>query len=97
MADAAYWDADHSAYGPVTTEPMFRFAQVAAQNLGAAQLMIPAVTHHDRADVSMIEGFPSRLRPDADQLGIKLTALAFHVKALARVLGEGPFEFGRRS
>jgi pyruvate/2-oxoglutarate dehydrogenase complex dihydrolipoamide acyltransferase (E2) component len=34
---------------------MSRFAQVAARNLAAAQALIPAVTHHDRADVSAIE------------------------------------------
>ena len=82
----AYWEVDHGAYGPVTTEPMSRFAQVAAQNLTAAQVMIPAVTHHDRADVTVIENFRKRLRPDADKRGIKLTGLAFHVKALARTL-----------
>ncbi|MEH6835430.1 2-oxo acid dehydrogenase subunit E2 [Falsihalocynthiibacter arcticus] len=87
---SAHWDVDHSAYGPITTEPMSRFAQVAAQNLTAAQMMIPAVTHHDRADVTMIESFRKRLRPEADKRGIKLTGLAFHVKALARTLNDFP-------
>jgi len=31
--DTSYWDVDHAAYGPVTEEPMGRFAQVAAKNL----------------------------------------------------------------
>jgi pyruvate/2-oxoglutarate dehydrogenase complex dihydrolipoamide acyltransferase (E2) component len=88
--DTTYWDVDHSAYGPVTTEPMSRFAQVAAQNLTAAQALIPAVTHHDRADVTVIEAFRKRLRPDADKRGIKLTGLAFHVKALARTVADFP-------
>lgn len=90
VGDTAYWDVDHSAYGPVTTESMSRFAHVAAQNLTAAQVMIPAVTHHDRADVTVIESFRKRLRPDADKRGIKLTGLAFHVKALARALRDFP-------
>jgi pyruvate/2-oxoglutarate dehydrogenase complex dihydrolipoamide acyltransferase (E2) component len=88
--DTAYWDVDHSAFGPITTEPMSRFAQVSAQNLAAAQIMIPAVTHHDRADVSIIESFRKRLRPDAEKRGIKLTGLAFYVKALARALRDFP-------
>ena len=54
MDNSTYWDVDHSAYGPVSTEPMSRFAQIAAKNLSAAQLLIPAVTHHDRADVTVI-------------------------------------------
>ena len=53
--DTSYWDVDHSQYGPVTEEPMSRFAQVARANLGAANALIPQVTHHDRADVTAIE------------------------------------------
>lgn len=89
-ADTGYWDADHSRYGPVTEEPLSRFAQVAARNLAAAQALIPAVTHHDRADVSKIEAFRAKMKPEARTRGIKLTALAFHVKALARALREFP-------
>jgi len=89
-ADTGYWDVDHSRYGPVSEEPMSRFALVAAQNLAAAQARIPAVTHHDRADVTAIEDFRERLKPEARARGVKLTALAFHVKALARALREFP-------
>ncbi len=88
--DASYWDVDHSAYGPVTENPMSRFAQVAARNLGAANALIPQVTHHDRADVSAIEGLRKEWRAEAQARGIKLTALAFHVMALARCLREFP-------
>ncbi|MGC9368196.1 MAG: 2-oxo acid dehydrogenase subunit E2 [Paracoccaceae bacterium] len=88
--DRSYWDVDHGAYGPVTEEPMSRFAQVASANLAAAQALIPAVTHHDRADVSAIEALRKDLKPEAQARGAKLTALAFHVKALARSLREFP-------
>ena len=87
---AKYWDVDHSQYGPVTQEPLSRFAQVAAGNLGAANAMIPQVTHHDRADVSAIEALRKELKPEAQARGVKLTALAFQVKALARALREFP-------
>jgi pyruvate/2-oxoglutarate dehydrogenase complex dihydrolipoamide acyltransferase (E2) component len=88
--DTSYWDVDHSAYGPVTEDPMSRFAQLAARNLGAANALIPQVTHHDRADVSAIEGLRKAWRTEAQARGIKLTALAFHVVALARCLREFP-------
>jgi pyruvate/2-oxoglutarate dehydrogenase complex dihydrolipoamide acyltransferase (E2) component len=39
--DTSYWEVDHSQYGPVTEEPMSRFARVAARNLAAAQALIP--------------------------------------------------------
>jgi pyruvate/2-oxoglutarate dehydrogenase complex dihydrolipoamide acyltransferase (E2) component len=89
-ADTAYWDVDHRQYGPVTEEPTTRFARIAARNLAAAQALIPAVTHHDRADVSAIEALRRDLKPEAQARGVKLTALAFHVAALARSLRAFP-------
>ncbi|MBB5514868.1 pyruvate dehydrogenase E2 component (dihydrolipoamide acetyltransferase) [Rubricella aquisinus] len=90
-ADAtSYWNVDHSQYGPVNEEPMSRFAQVAANNLAAAQSLIPAVTHHDRADISMIESLRTSWKAEAAQRGVKLTALAFHVAALALALRAFP-------
>uniref|UniRef100_UPI0040484EDE 2-oxo acid dehydrogenase subunit E2 n=1 Tax=Yoonia sp. TaxID=2212373 RepID=UPI0040484EDE len=88
--DTSFWDVDHSQFGPVTEEPMSRFAQVAAANLGAANALIPQVTHHDRANVSAIEALRKELRPEAQARGVKLTALAFQAKALARALREFP-------
>jgi len=88
--DTSYWDVDHSQYGPVTTEPMSRFAQVAARNMAAAQALIPAVTHHDRADIRAIETLRASLKTQAQARGVKLTALAFHVAALARALRAFP-------
>ncbi|MFA8444168.1 2-oxo acid dehydrogenase subunit E2 [Yoonia sp.] len=85
-----YWDVDHGQFGPVTEEPLSRFAQVAAGNLGAANNMIPQVTHHDQADVSAIEALRKELKPEAQARSVKLTALAFQVKALARALREFP-------
>ncbi|WP_212524200.1 2-oxo acid dehydrogenase subunit E2 [Actibacterium sp. MT2.3-13A] len=88
--NTSYWDVDHSVYGPVSEEPMSRFAQVAAANLAAANALIPQVTHHDRADVTAIEALRQELKSEARARGVKLTALAFHVKALARALREFP-------
>ena len=88
--DTSYWDVDHAAYGPVAEEPTSRFAQVSARNLAAAQALIPAVTHHDRADVSAIEALRTAWKAEAQARGVKLTALAFHVAALSRALREFP-------
>jgi len=87
---ARYWDVDHAAHGPVREEPQPRMAQVAAGNLAAAHTLIPAVTHHDRADMRAVETFRARLRQEATTRGVKLTALAFHVKTLARCLKDFP-------
>jgi len=84
--DTSFWDVDHAGYGPVTEEATSRFARVAARNLAAAQALIPAVTHHDRADISAIEVLRADWKAEAQARGIKLTALAFHVAALSRAL-----------
>lgn len=88
--DTRFWDVDHAAHGPVHEEPMSRFAQVAARNLGAANALIPQVTHHDRADLTAIEELRKAWRHEARARGVKLTALAFHVMALARCLRAHP-------
>jgi len=85
-----YWDVDHAAHGPVTEEPLSRMAKLAAANLGAASSLIPQVTHHDRADISAVESLRKAWRADAQARGLKLTALAFQVMALARCLTEFP-------
>jgi pyruvate dehydrogenase E2 component (dihydrolipoamide acetyltransferase) len=85
-----YWDVDHAAYGPVTEEPMSRIAQIASANLSAANAMIPQVTHHDRADMRAVEAFRKTLKDEGAARGVKITALAFHVMALARTLRAFP-------
>lgn len=89
-ADTSYWEVDHSQYGPITSEPLSRFAQVASDNLAAAHRLIPAVTHHDRADVNSIEALRKSWKADGQARGVKLTALAFHITALARSLRQFP-------
>lgn len=85
-----YWQVDHAAHGPVRAEPLSRVAQVTAANLSAANSMIPQVTHHDRADMRAVNAMRRALSDEARTQGVKLTALAFHVKALARCLSEFP-------
>jgi pyruvate dehydrogenase E2 component (dihydrolipoamide acetyltransferase) len=87
---ARYWEVDHSAHGPVRTEAVPRMSRTAAANLSAANAMIPQVTHHDRADMREVERLRKQMRTEAAARGIKLTALAFHVKALSRCLIEYP-------
>ncbi|MEM8730381.1 MAG: 2-oxo acid dehydrogenase subunit E2 [Pseudomonadota bacterium] len=81
-AGAAHWDVAHAEWGPVTVEPLNRMAQVASDNLAAAQALIPAVTHHDSADMTRIEATRAALKAE----GTRLTALAFHLAVLARCL-----------
>jgi pyruvate dehydrogenase E2 component (dihydrolipoamide acetyltransferase) len=52
--------------------------------------MIPQVTHHDRADMRGVEAFRKTLKDEGAARGVKITALAFHVMALARTLRAFP-------
>ena len=87
---ARYWEVDHAAYGPVRQEKPGRMARIAAANLGAANAMIPQVTHHDSADLRAVEKLRARMKPEAQARGVRLTALAVHVAVLARCLVEFP-------
>ncbi len=89
-ASTRYWDVDHAVHGPVTQEATDRIARLAADNLQAASAVIPQVTHHDRADMGAVEALRARLREEAVGRGVRLTALAFHVKALTRCLQAFP-------
>ena len=85
-----FWKIDHAAHGPVREEKLSRPALLAAQNLAAANSLIPQVTHHDEADMRAITAFRDKCRSDATARGIKLTPLAFQVMALARCLRDFP-------
>lgn len=87
---AQYWDVDHGAYGAVTEEAVSRFGLVSAQNMAAANAMIPQVTHHEVAEIDEIEAFRTALKPELKAKGSKLTTLAFHLKALAQTLRAFP-------
>lgn len=89
-SQARYWDVDHAAHGAVTEEPLSRIAKVAADNLSAANALIPQVTHHDRTDMRRVEAFRASLKHEAQERGVRLTALAFHVKALGHCLKQFP-------
>ena len=85
-----FWDVNHERWGPVTREPTSRVAQVTTANLAAAQVVIPQVTNYGRADMRRVDAFRATLANEASARGVKLTALAFHVKALACCLIEFP-------
>ena len=87
---AEYWAIDHAQFGPISVEPLTRIEQVAEANLSAANAMIPQVTHHDYAEISAIEAFREKVKSEAQQRGVKLTALAFHLRALAECLLKFP-------
>ena len=83
-------DIDFSKFGPIERVEMGRINKLSATNLHRAWLNVPHVTHHDEADITELEDFRKSLKAEAEQKGIRVTGLVFHMKALAHALANFP-------
>ena len=81
---------DFAKYGRVETEPLSRIQRISGPRLHASWVNVPHVTQHDEADITELEEKRAALKEQAQGRGIKLTPLAFIVRACALVLAEMP-------
>jgi pyruvate dehydrogenase E2 component (dihydrolipoamide acetyltransferase) len=81
---------DFAKYGPVESEPLSRIQKISGPRLHASWVNVPHVTQHDEADITELEEKRSALKDQARERGIKLTPLAFIVRACALALAEMP-------
>jgi pyruvate dehydrogenase E2 component (dihydrolipoamide acetyltransferase) len=81
---------DFAQFGPVETKPLSRIQKISGPRLHASWVNIPHVTQFDEADITDLEATRSKLKEKASQAGIKLTPLAFIVRACVRALQEFP-------
>jgi pyruvate dehydrogenase E2 component (dihydrolipoamide acetyltransferase) len=81
---------DFSQFGPVETKPLSRIQKISGPRLHASWVNIPHVTQFDEADITDLEATRNRLKDKAAQAGIKLTPLAFIIRACVRALQEFP-------
>ncbi len=84
---------DFSKWGPVEEQPLLKLRRVAAQNLHRAWVTIPHVTQHDEADITDLEAFrvaENTRQKDQKDNAVKLTVLAFLVKASVMALKQYP-------
>jgi pyruvate dehydrogenase E2 component (dihydrolipoamide acetyltransferase) len=81
---------DFAKYGPIETEPLSRIQKISGPRLHASWVNIPHVTQHDEADITELEERRAALKDTAQQRGIKLTPLAFIIRAVALALAEMP-------
>ena len=81
---------DFGKFGPIETRPLNRIQRIAGPRLQASWVSIPHVTQFDEADITELEGVRAQLKTKAIQEGIKLTPLAFVIKACVRALQEYP-------
>lgn len=83
-------DQDFSKFGDVEIVEMNRIQQITAVNMVRNTLVVPHVTQFDEADVTDTESFRQSLKPEMEKRGVKISPLAFIVKACASALQEYP-------
>jgi pyruvate dehydrogenase E2 component (dihydrolipoamide acetyltransferase) len=81
---------DFAKFGPVEAQPLSRIKKLSAANLARNWVMIPHVTQHDEADITELEAFRQELNGEHAQDGVKVTLLAFLVKACIAALRRFP-------
>ena len=77
---------DFSKFGEIEERPLGRIKKLTAIHLTRSWLNVPMVTHHDVADVTEMENFRQSLKAEAEKRGVKVTFLAFIMKALVAAL-----------
>jgi len=81
---------DFSAYGAVTWHAMDKIQRLTAENMQTSWLTVPHVTQFDEADITNMEAFRKQQKTKAEERGLKLTPVAFLLKACAYALRELP-------
>jgi pyruvate dehydrogenase E2 component (dihydrolipoamide acetyltransferase) len=81
---------DFTQFGPVESRPLSRIQKISGPRLHASWVNIPHVTQFDEADITALEDVRTQLKQQAQQAGIKLTPLAFIVRACVKALQEFP-------
>jgi pyruvate dehydrogenase E2 component (dihydrolipoamide acetyltransferase) len=81
---------DFARFGPVDAQPLARIRKISAANLSRNWVMIPHVTQHDEADITELEKFRQELNWEHEKEGVKVTLLAFLVKACVAALKRYP-------
>ena len=81
---------DFAKFGPIERKEMGRIKKISAANLLRNAIMIPAVTNHDDADITDLEAFRVSTNKENEKSGVKVTMLAFLIKACAAALKKYP-------
>jgi len=82
---------DFAKFGPVESKPLSRIKKISGANLSRNWVMIPAVTYHEDADITDLEAFRNQINRESAKGGdIKLTMLAFLIKACVRAMQRFP-------
>lgn len=83
-------EVDFSRFGETEQKPFSRIRQASARNLHRSWLNVPHVTQFDEADVTELEDFRKAQNLERQAEGVKLTPLAFLVRAVVDALQTYP-------
>jgi len=86
----AWPQIDFTKFGTVETKPLSRIKKIAGANLARNWVMIPHVTQFDEADITELEALRVQLNKENEKAGIKVTLLAFLIKACVAGLKKYP-------
>ena len=86
----AWPQVDFAKFGPVERKELGRIKKISAANLHRNWVLIPHVTNHDDCDITELEAFRVQLNKEHEKAGIKVTMLAFMIKAAVAALKKFP-------
>lgn len=86
----AWPQVDFAKFGPIERVEMSRIRRISGPGLHRNWVSIPHVTNHEDADITELEAFRVQLNREHEKRGIKLTMLAFLVKACVAALQRFP-------
>ena len=81
---------DFAKFGPVERQDMSRIKKISGANLHRNWVMIPHVCNHDDADITELEAFRVQMNKENETSGVKITMLAFLIKASVAALKKFP-------
>jgi len=81
---------DFAKFGPIERQDLARIRKISGANLHRNWVMIPHVCNHDDADITELEAFRVQLNKENEKAGIKVTMLAFLIKACVAALKKFP-------
>ncbi len=86
----AWPKVDFAKFGSVERKELSRIKKISGANLHRNWVLIPHVTNHDDADITELEAFRVQLNKENEKAGIKVTMLAFLIKACVAALKKFP-------
>ena len=81
---------DFAKFGPIETKPLSRIQKISGANLSRNWVMIPHVTFNDECDITELEDFRKTVGKEWEKSGLKISPLAFIIKAAAEALKAFP-------